>query len=84
MDRFYLPAAPDPLVSIAFFDLIAGIYDRLTTPAVNISTAIELLKAVLPRDGPARILDFGCGTGFAREAVRGLDVKCRPIYLVGE
>src|SRR5437879_691726 len=64
VDRFYLPASPDPTVSAALFDLIAEAYDRLTATEVNIETARTLLEAVLRDCGidVHRILDFGCGT----------------------
>ena len=58
-------------------------YDNLTSAVINISIASELLRATLSESGPARILDFGCGTGLALEAVRKLGVKGRSIDLVG-
>lgn len=73
MDRFYVPISPDAAVVSAFFDLIADIYDELIHHCVNLETARSLLSAVLETAPPSpRILDFGCGTGLAREALRDL------------
>jgi SAM-dependent methyltransferase len=85
VDRFYLPALPDPTISAALFDLIASIYDRLTSPEVNIETARLLLQAVLDDCSvkAPRILDFGCGTGLAIEAARRLDAHSNRFELIG-
>jgi ubiquinone/menaquinone biosynthesis C-methylase UbiE len=86
VDRFYLPVSPDPIVSAALFELIAGIYDRLVSPDVNVETARLLLEAVIPENGgaPLRILDFGCGTGFALTALgRLVRPPDGPLDLIG-
>jgi hypothetical protein len=85
VDRFYLPAAPDPMVSAVLFDLIANVYDRLTSPDVNIETARILLREVLTDcDVKApRILDFGCGTGLALEAARRIESHSDDLELIG-
>jgi hypothetical protein len=85
VDRFYLPAAPDPVVSAVLFDLIADVYDRLTSPDVNIETARLVLQAVLGNCAvkTPRILDFGCGTGLALEAVRRIERHSDDLELIG-
>jgi SAM-dependent methyltransferase len=85
VDRFYIPAARDPTISAALFDLIASVYDRITSPDVNIETARMLLNAVLRDCGLAapRILDFGCGTGLALKAAYRLEVPLAGLELVG-
>jgi SAM-dependent methyltransferase len=85
VDRLYLPAGPDLRVSAALFDLIARVYDRLTSHDVNVETALILLQEVLGRyDVNAfRILDFGCGTGLALEAARRLERPSNDLELIG-
>lgn len=73
MDRFYVPISPNAAVVSAFFDLIADLYDELIGYSVNLETAQHLLSSVLETAPPSpRILDFGCGTGVAREALSEL------------
>jgi hypothetical protein len=85
VDRFYMPAAPEPAVSAALFELIASVYDRVTSAHVNIETARMLLSAVLRDCGLAapRILDFGCGTGLALSAAYRLDAPSPSLELIG-
>lgn len=83
MDRFYVPISPDAAVVSAFFDLIADIYDGLIHHSVNLETARSLLSTVLETAPPSpRILDFGCGTGLAREALRDLGIG-KTAHIVG-
>lgn len=70
MDRFYVPVSSNSAVVSALFDLIADMYDELVGYNTNLVTAQYLLGLVLEdAPDPARILDFGCGTGIARHAL---------------
>jgi Methyltransferase domain len=83
LDRFFLPFSPDPIVSTALFDLIADIYDRVTTEETNRVVALHLLRAVvLPISSRLRILDFGCGTGIALTAAAEINSPAQ-IELIG-
>lgn len=76
MDRFYLPEVRDPDLIRTMFDLIADLYDRITAHEVNLSTSRELLDQVLDGVPPTPvILDFGCGTGIAIEALASLGAE---------
>jgi len=78
MDRFYLPETRDPGLVRTMFDLIADLYEGLVARDVNLATARELLGQVLGTAGPAPlILDFGCGTGIAAEALASLGAQAR-------
>lgn len=78
MDRFYLPAVRDDAVIAPMFDMIAGIYDSLTDRRLNLASASRLLLAALADAGPnPRILDFGCGTGIAFDALAALATPAR-------
>lgn len=73
MDRFYLPKLRDQGLVRTVFDLVAGIYDDLVTHEVNLRTARMLLGKVLEGSAPnPLVLDFGCGTGIAAQALAGL------------
>lgn len=78
MDRFYLPDVPEGAVVAPMFDMIADRYDALTDRALNLATASHLLAAALDGTGPgATVLDFGCGTGVAAEALAALGIPAR-------
>lgn len=78
MDRFFLPQIRDEAVIATMFDLIAGMYDSLTDWSLNVATASLLLQAALADTGPApMILDFGCGTGVAMDALAALPNSAR-------
>lgn len=86
LDRFFVPAAGDPVVSVLLFELIAEHYEQLTTGDVNRRAAEILLRSALR--GPSRgrvfrVLDFGCGTGFALDASNRLEQEGWNIHLVG-
>lgn len=81
MDRFYLPRLRDEAVIAPMFDLIAGIYDDLTNRSLNLATASRLLRTALADASPVpTILDFGCGTGVAMDALAALS---KPARLLG-
>lgn len=78
MDRFYLPRLRDEAVIAPMFDLIARIYDSLTNRSLNVATASRLLRTALADAGRVpTILDFGCGTGVAMEALAALPRSAR-------
>lgn len=85
LDRFYLPTLPSPEVSRALFEIIAQVYDQFTSRDLNREIARVLLDAVVHNgmqlNSPVRILDFGCGTGIAFEA---LDELAPPLKHVIE
>lgn len=86
MDRFLLPAAGDPVISSLFFELIAERYEELTATDINLRTAQSLLRSALaerPVGRSWRVLDFGCGTGFALSALKGLGLQETVVELVG-
>lgn len=75
MDRFYVPVVRNAGVVSALFDLIADLYDGLVGYTTNLETARYLLSAVLQGAAAAiTILDFGCGTGIAHQALMELNV----------
>jgi Methyltransferase domain len=77
MDRFYMPEVRDVEVTRAMFDLIADLYDDLADK-INLATAIGLLSAVLEGAPPSPLLlDFGCGTGIAVEALAAVNIPAR-------
>lgn len=86
LDRFFLPASGDPVISSLFFELIAGRYNELTASDINRRMAQSLLKSALgglPFERPTKVLDFGCGTGFALSALNTLGPRRSSVELVG-
>jgi SAM-dependent methyltransferase len=86
MDRFLLPAAGDPVISSLFFELIAERYEELTATDINLRTARALLGPALAgraEGRPWKVLDFGCGTGFALSALKVLGLQEAEVELVG-
>ncbi|MDZ4372423.1 MAG: methyltransferase domain-containing protein [Phenylobacterium sp.] len=80
MDRFYVPAVRDPAAITALFDLIADLYDSLVGYATNLDMARRLLRAVLEvADHPRIILDFGCGTGVAHQALQDFEFDAKVV-----
>jgi len=77
LDHFYLPVVPDTTLAVALFDICADAYERLVDVRRNIANIHNLLRVVLAAlpsgSRSARILDFGCGTGLAAEALRTFD-----------
>ncbi|WP_330084352.1 class I SAM-dependent methyltransferase [Methylocystis iwaonis] len=86
LDRFYIPAVGDPVISALLFQLIAERYEELTATDVNRRTAEILLRAALKNpldDGPRKVLDFGCGTGCAVDALKALGREGQDVELLG-
>jgi SAM-dependent methyltransferase len=84
LDRFYLPTIPDPGVAVALFDLAAEWYDSLVSIAQNVHTIKTLLSFVVsPGDRGRRILDFGCGTGLALDALAQMGQGRNGVRLIG-
>jgi predicted TPR repeat methyltransferase len=80
MDRFYVPISPSTAVVSALFDLIAELYDELIGYSTNLETARQLITLVLQgAPASARILDFGCGTGIARVALKDMSADAHII-----
>jgi predicted TPR repeat methyltransferase len=88
LDRFYLPAVPDPVLSVALFDLCAEAYERLVDVTRNVANIHNLLRvALVAWQGefePVRVLDFGCGTGLSVAALQSfISGSARRIQLTG-
>lgn len=78
MDRFYLPAIREQEIVGPMFDMAADIYDTLTDRRRNLQTASLLLRSVtLDAQPNSVILDYGCGTGVAIDAVPTLGVSVK-------
>lgn len=74
MDRFFVPERCDSEVVRGMFDLIAQNYDSISAQSVNRAMARNLLTRVLDEAGrPCKVLDFGCGTGIAMQALDAAD-----------
>jgi len=85
LDRFYLPAIPDPAVAVALFNICAEGYESLVNVEQNLSTIVRLLSLVVDRTnkGSCCILDFGCGTGLSQRALAQMAAKYSNIQLLG-
>jgi len=86
LDRFYIPAAGDQVIAALFFQLIAERYEEFSAVEVNRRTAEILLRAAVNTtlgDGPLKVLDFGCGTGCAIDALKALCRDGPNVDLVG-
>jgi SAM-dependent methyltransferase len=87
LDHFYIPTTIDTPLAIALFDACAGAYERLVDVQRNQGNIQRLLRIAIengPRRTPLRVLDFGCGTGLAHEAIRLLAIEKRtPVNLIG-
>ncbi len=86
LDRFFVPAAGDPAVSACLFELIADHYEEFAAADINRRSAEALLRTALAglRGGGSRkVLDFGCGTGCALDAVVSLRSEHGEVELLG-
>jgi len=88
LDRFHLPAVPDPVLSVALFDLCAEAYERLVDVTKNVANIHNLLQiaitALQRTSGPIRLLDFGCGTGLSIVALQSPVCRSLPrIHITG-
>ena len=67
-DGFYTPALMKADEIEQFFDLVSRSYDAIVKTELNervYRLLFERIDAELPRTSPARILDFGAGTGYS-------------------